>query len=51
MIDHTPEPQDENQLIAQRRAKLAGLREKGFAFPTDFRRNVVASELHATYGE
>ncbi|MDX1252429.1 MAG: lysine--tRNA ligase [Gammaproteobacteria bacterium] len=43
--------QDENQLIAQRRAKLAALRERGIAYPTDFRRNVVAGELHAKYGE
>ncbi len=42
---------DENKLIAQRRAKLAALREEGLAFPNDFRRNVVAGELHAEYGE
>ena len=42
---------DENALIAERRAKLARLREKGIAFPSDFRRNVVAGELHAEYGE
>ena len=43
--------QDEHALIAQRRAKLAALREQGVAFPTDFRRNVVAGELHAEYGD
>lgn len=42
---------DENSLIAQRRAKLAKLRENGIAFPNDFRRNCVAAELHAEYGE
>ena len=42
--------QDEHALIAQRRAKLAALREQGIAFPTDFRRNVMAGELHAEYG-
>ena len=42
--------QDENKLIAQRRDKLAALREQGAAFPNDFRRNVVAGELHAEYG-
>ncbi|MCW9024500.1 MAG: lysine--tRNA ligase [Gammaproteobacteria bacterium] len=42
---------DENKLIAQRREKLAGLREEGIAFPNDFRRNVMAGELHAEYGE
>ncbi len=42
---------DENEQIGQRRSKLARLREEGAAFPTDFRRNVVAGELHAEYGE
>ncbi|MCF7992303.1 MAG: lysine--tRNA ligase [Thiohalocapsa sp.] len=42
---------DENKLIAQRREKLARIREQGIAFPNDFRRNVVAGELHAEYGE
>jgi len=41
---------DESQLIAERRAKLKHLREQGIAFPNDFRRNVVAAELHAEYG-
>ncbi|MEQ6341361.1 MAG: lysine--tRNA ligase [Gammaproteobacteria bacterium] len=50
MTDQDP-IQDEHQLIANRRAKLAVLREKGIAFPTDFRRNVVAGELHAKYGD
>jgi lysyl-tRNA synthetase class 2 len=40
---------DENKLIAERRSKLAALREKGVAFPNDFRRNVVAGEIHAKY--
>ncbi len=42
---------DENKLIAQRREKLAALREGGIAFPNDFRRNVMAGELHAEYDE
>jgi len=45
------EIQDENKLIAQRREKLAQIRDRGIAFPNDFRRNVVAGELHAEYGE
>ena len=45
------EQHDENKLIAQRREKLTRLREQGIAFPNDFRRNVVAGELHAEYGE
>jgi lysyl-tRNA synthetase class 2 len=43
--------QDENSLIAQRRSKLDALRKDGNAFPNDFRRNAVAGELHAEYGE
>ena len=43
--------QDEQQQIRQRREKLQALREEGIAFPTDFRRNVVAGELLAEYGE
>ena len=47
----TDQIQDENKLIAQRREKLGQIRERGIAFPNDFRRNVVAGELHAEYGE
>jgi len=43
--------QDESELIAQRRRKLAAMREEGNPFPNDFRRNAVAGELHAEYGE
>jgi len=43
--------QDENKLIAQRREKLNAIREQGPAFPNDFRRNVVAGELHAHYAD
>jgi lysyl-tRNA synthetase class 2 len=49
--DMSEERIDENALISQRREKLAKLRERGVAFPCDFRRNVVAGELHAEYGE
>src|SRR3989344_4503843 len=42
---------DENEQIAQRRSKLAELRRQGNPFPNDFRRNVIAGELHAEYGE
>jgi lysyl-tRNA synthetase class 2 len=44
-------PQDENALIAERRAKLARLREAGVAFPNDFRRDALAADLHATFTE
>ncbi|GAW84841.1 lysyl-tRNA synthetase, class II [Bathymodiolus platifrons methanotrophic gill symbiont] len=41
---------DEQEQITQRRSKLKALRENGgIAFPTDFRRNVVAGELIAEY--
>ena len=47
----TPEvPQDENQIIAERRGKLAALRAKGQAFPNDFRRDALAADLHAQHG-
>ncbi len=46
MSDH-----DENHLIAERRAKLARLRERGIAFPNDFRRNAMAGDLAVAYGE
>jgi lysyl-tRNA synthetase class 2 len=44
-------PQDENKLIAERRAKLAALRAQGFAFPNDFRRTHLAGELHAAHAD
>ena len=36
---------------AQRRAKLAALREQGNPYPNDFRRSHWTSELHAEYAE
>ena len=48
---NTEHPQDENEQIAQRRAKLTALREAGNAFPNDFRRDALAGELAAQYGE
>src|SRR5580700_1343076 len=42
---------DENHLIAERRAKLAKLREQGAAFPNDFRRNALAGDLLSAYGK
>ena len=44
-----PPPADENALMAERRAKLARLREAGNAFPNDFRRDALAADLHAAY--
>ena len=40
---------DENQIIAERRAKLAALRAQGNAFPNDFRRDALAADLHAQH--
>src|ERR1700758_2231594 len=51
---------DENKLIAERRAKLVALRKggdgasglpPGGAFPNDFRRDALAGQLHASFGE
>ena len=42
---------DENEQISQRRSKLAALREEGAVFPNDFRRDVMAGELHAKYND
>lgn len=41
---------DENQIIAERRGKLAKLREKGQAFPNGFKPANKAADLHAQYG-
>ncbi|HJV88254.1 MAG TPA: lysine--tRNA ligase [Noviherbaspirillum sp.] len=41
--------QDENTIMAERRAKLAALREKGVAFPNDFRPAHKAADLHERY--
>ncbi|MDH5286977.1 MAG: lysine--tRNA ligase [Betaproteobacteria bacterium] len=43
-------PPDENQIIAERRGKLAALRAQGPAFPNDFRRGNLAADLHAAHG-
>ena len=43
--------QDENEIIALRKARLAELRVEGNAFPNDFRRQHEAKELHDAFGE
>jgi lysyl-tRNA synthetase class 2 len=40
---------DENQIIAERRAKLGELRSRGPAFPNDFQRSHLAGDLHARF--
>ena len=46
----SPAPLDENQIIAERRAKLTELRKLGNAFPNDFQREDLAADLHAAHG-
>src|SRR3954467_13569928 len=43
------EPPDENQIVAERRAKLKELRTRGNAFPNDFRRSHLAADLHRDF--
>ncbi len=40
---------EENTQIHLRRTKLATLRKAGFSFPSDFRRNALAADLHKEY--
>ncbi|MGU9989758.1 lysine--tRNA ligase [Bordetella avium] len=51
MTDHLPTAQDENRLIAERRAKLAKLREAGVAYPNDFVPDARAAQLHDKYDD
>src|SRR5262245_54838645 len=46
-----PPNDDENKLIAERRAKLQQLRQQGTAYPNDFRRDVLAGQLHTAYDQ
>jgi lysyl-tRNA synthetase class 2 len=41
---------EDNKIIAERRMKLAAIREKGVAFPNDFVPQHKAADLQATYG-
>ncbi|MCW7541782.1 lysine--tRNA ligase [Aquabacterium sp. A7-Y] len=42
--------EDQNQLIAERREKLAHIRQQGVAFPNDFKPTHQAGALHTQYG-
>jgi lysyl-tRNA synthetase class 2 len=42
---------DENQIITERRNKLAAIRAAGVAFPNDFERKHLAQALHDEFGE
>jgi lysyl-tRNA synthetase class 2 len=50
-MNNDNDPQNEHDILALRRAKLAGLRASGNAFPNDFRRDALAAELHDKYGD
>lgn len=47
----TPDLEEENKLVAERRAKLAARREQGNAFPNTFRRDAYAGDLQQELGE
>ncbi|WP_439887773.1 lysine--tRNA ligase [Pseudomonas sp. MBLB4123] len=48
-LDQHELQQEENKLIAQRKEKLAALREQGNAFPNDFRRTCYCADLQKQY--
>ena len=48
--DGQPTGPDDNTIIAERRTKLARLREQGIAFPNDFRPADQAAALNERYG-
>jgi lysyl-tRNA synthetase class 2 len=43
--------EDENRIIAERRAKLARMREQGVAYPNDFERKDLFGDLRAQWGD
>ncbi|MEJ2042960.1 MAG: lysine--tRNA ligase [Reinekea sp.] len=48
----TTNPPEDNHIIAERKQKLAELKDKrGVAFPNDFKRENKAGDLQAAYGE
>jgi len=48
---NSSQAQDENKLIAERRSKLDAIREKGNAFPNDFKPGNKSQELQNQFGE
>jgi lysyl-tRNA synthetase, class II len=42
---------DTNNIVEERRAKLAALRAAGTAFPNDFRRDALAADLHRAHDD
>jgi lysyl-tRNA synthetase class 2 len=54
MNEHNPPPEipiDENKLIAERRSKLAAIREYGIAFPNDFVPDAFNGDLQAEFAD
>ncbi|MBL4781610.1 MAG: lysine--tRNA ligase [Porticoccaceae bacterium] len=51
MSKEQSQPVDENKLISERRSKLAAIREKGQAFPNEFRREDLANKLQEEFSE
>ena len=51
MSENENEVLSTNDLIEQRRTKLAEWRQKGRAYPTDFRRDALAADLLQRYGD
>ena len=45
------EDKNENDLIRERRRKLSEYRKEGVAFPNDFRRSILADDLHKNYDD
>ena len=41
--------EEDNKLVEERRGKLRALRERGIAFPNDFRRKHLAGDLHREF--
>ncbi len=50
-LDQHELQQEENKLIAQRKEKLAAIREQGNAFPNDFRRDNLCADLQKQYAD
>jgi lysyl-tRNA synthetase class 2 len=50
MTDPQPDTLDSNQIIEERRGKLAALRASGTAFPNDFVRHHFAGDLQEQFG-
>jgi lysyl-tRNA synthetase class 2 len=48
-LSHEDRQHEENKLIALRKEKLAAVREKGNAFPNDFRRDSLCADLLKQY--